>query len=92
MLAGLPTPCPARPCCSKRIGWSGWLRLAHVSSARTFFVLTHGSKQRQTISMTYRMLSRLCESGRFRAFENAYLLDRATVRARRQLAQLKPSS
>ena len=68
----------------------GWhkVRLAHVSAARTFFVFTHGSKQRKTISMTYRMLSRMCETGRMRAFENAYLIDRATVRARRQLAKL----
>ncbi|HSW06647.1 DUF1631 family protein [Aquabacterium sp.] len=65
------------------------VRLAHVSAARTFFVFTHGAKQRKTISMTYRMLSRMCETGRMRAFENAYLLERATARARRQLAQLK---
>jgi hypothetical protein len=72
----------------------GWekVRLAHVSTARTFFVFTHGSKQRKTISMTYRMLSRMCESGRMRAFENAYLIDRAAARARRQLAQLKQAA
>jgi hypothetical protein len=38
--------------------------------------------------MTHRMLVRLCETGRLRAFENAYLLERATARARRQLAAL----
>lgn len=69
----------------------GWkkVRLAHVSAARTFFVFKHGEKQRKTISMTYRMLSRMCETGRMRAYENAYLLERATARARRQLAELK---
>ena len=34
------------------------------------------------------MLERLCESGRMRAFENAYLIERATARARRQLAAM----
>ena len=38
--------------------------------------------------MTYRMLSRMCENDRLRAFESAYLLERATARARAQLAQL----
>ncbi len=65
------------------------VRLNHVSPARTFFVFRYGAKQRKTISMTYRMLSRMCETGRMRAFENAYLLERATARARRQLAELK---
>lgn len=66
----------------------GWekVRLAHISNGRTFFVFHHGAKDRKTISLTYRMLVRLCESGRLRAFENAYLLERATARARRQLA------
>ena len=73
---------------------SGWnkVRLTHVSPGRSFFVFSHGSKQRRTISMTYRMLSRLCETGRLRAYENAYLLERATARARRQLAALKPAA
>jgi hypothetical protein len=62
------------------------VRLAHVSAGRSFFVFTHGSKQRQTVSLTRRMLLRLCETGRLRAFESAYLLERATARARRQLA------
>jgi hypothetical protein len=62
------------------------VRLAHVSDARSFFVFTHGSKQRQTVSLTRRMLVRLCETGRLRAFESSYLLERATARARRQLA------
>lgn len=68
----------------------GWekVRLSHVSAGRTFFVFTYGHKYRQTVSLTYRMLVRLCETGRLRAFENAYLLERATARARRQLAEL----
>lgn len=64
------------------------VRLAHVSAGRTFFVFHHGEKQRQTVSMTYRMLGRMCDSGRLRAFESAYLLERATARARQQLAEL----
>jgi hypothetical protein len=68
------------------------VKLSHVSAGRTFFVFTHGAKQRKTVSMTYRMLSRMCETNRVRAFESAYLLERATARARRQLAQLKPGA
>jgi hypothetical protein len=64
------------------------VRLNHVSPGRSFFVFTHGARHKQTISMTHRMLVRLCETGRLRAFENAYLLERATARARRQLAAL----
>ena len=64
------------------------VRLAHVSQGRTFYVFTHGKKHKQTVSLTYRMLTRMCETGRMRAFENAYLIERATARARHQLAQL----
>ena len=64
------------------------VRLAHVSAGRTFFVFTRGHKHLRTVSMTYRMLSKMCESNRLRAFEHAYLLERATARARAQLAQL----
>ena len=39
--------------------------------------------------MTSRMLARMCETGRFRAVESSYLMERATVRARKQLAELK---
>ena len=67
------------------------VRLAHVSAARGFFLFTHGHKQRSALSMTHRMLVKLCEAGRLRGFENAYLLDRATARARRQLATLLPA-
>jgi hypothetical protein len=66
------------------------VRLSHVSPGRSFFVFTHGKKHRETVSMTQRMLVRLCEAGRLRAFENGYLLERATERARRQLASLRP--
>ena len=38
--------------------------------------------------MTARTLARLCEGGRMRAFENAFLIDRATQRARQQLASI----
>ena len=64
------------------------VRLNHVSPGRSFFVFTHGGRHKKTVSMTHRMLVRLCETGRFRAFENAYLVERATARARRQLAAL----
>lgn len=64
------------------------VRLAHVSSGRSFFIFTHGQRHQETVTMTARMLRKLCESGRMRAFENAYLLERATARARAQLAAL----
>jgi hypothetical protein len=64
------------------------VRLNHVSPGRSFFVFTHGGRHKQTVSMTHRMLARLCETGRLRAFENGYLIERATARARRQLAAL----
>ena len=65
------------------------VRLAHVSSGRSFFVFTRGRKHQETISMTSRMLARMCETGRLRAVESAYLMERATQRARQQLADLK---
>ncbi|HEV7577059.1 MAG TPA: DUF1631 family protein [Caldimonas sp.] len=65
------------------------VQLAHVSSGRSFFVFTRGGRHQETISMTSRMLARMCETGRFRAVESSYLMERATVRARKQLAQLK---
>jgi len=64
------------------------VRLAHISAGRSFFIFTQGHKQQETVTMTARMLKRLCASGRLRAFENAYLLERATARARKQLAAL----
>jgi hypothetical protein len=64
------------------------VQLAHVSAGRGFFVFTRGGKHQETISMTSRMLARMCETGRFRAVESAYLMERATQRARKQLAAL----
>ncbi len=64
------------------------VRLSHVSPARSFFIFTHGGRHRKTISLTQRMLTRLCETGRMKAFESAYLIERATARARRQLSSL----
>jgi len=65
------------------------VRAAHVSSGRSFFVFTRGGKHQETISMTSRMLARMCETGRFRSVESSYLMERATQRARKQLAELK---
>ena len=68
------------------------MRLSYVSPGRAFFVFTHGKKHQETISMTARMLARMCETSRLRPFENAYLIERATARARKQLAALAPAS
>ncbi len=68
------------------------VRLAHISASRSFFIFTHGDRHHETLTMTSRMLRRLCESGRLRAFESAYLLERATARARKQLAALSAKS
>lgn len=65
------------------------VRLSYVSPGRAFFVFSRGKKHQKVISMTARMLNRMCESGRMRAFENAYLIERATARARKQLATLR---
>jgi hypothetical protein len=102
-IAGLPAPEAVEPSRGKSLAehvqigcaylmqlqgeWQK-VRLAHVSPGRSFFVFSHGAKQRETVSMTHRMLLRLCEAGRLRALESAYLLERATARARRQLAEL----
>ncbi|CAD5369246.1 conserved hypothetical protein [Rubrivivax sp. A210] len=64
------------------------VRLAHISPGRAFFMFTYGGRHRKTVSLTQRMLIRLCDTGRMRAFEQAALLERATARARRQLAAL----
>jgi len=63
------------------------VRLSYMSPARSLFLFSHGAKNRETISMTARTLGRLCSAGRMRAFENAFLVDRATQRARQQLAK-----
>ena len=68
------------------------VRLAHVSSGRSFFVFTRGGKHHETISMTARMVARMCETGRLRAFENEYLMERATNRARKQLAEMSATT
>jgi hypothetical protein len=68
------------------------VRLSYVSPGRNFFVFTRGQKHQETISLTSRMLARMCESNRLRAVEQAYLMERATARARRQLAALKASA
>jgi Protein of unknown function (DUF1631) len=101
---GLPPPEPVEPTkgasladhvqigFSYRMHFEGqWhkVRLSHISPGRTFFVFTRGKLHQHAISMTARMLVRLCETGRLRAFENAYLIERATARARKQLAALR---
>lgn len=68
------------------------VRLSYVSPGRNFFVFTRGRKHQETISLTSRMLARMCESNRLRAVEHAYLMERATARARRQLAALKATT
>lgn len=69
------------------------VRLTWMSEGRTFFMFTQGhSPSKQTISLTARTLTQMCASGRFKAFEQAQLLERATIRARRQLAALTASS
>lgn len=64
------------------------VRLTWISEGRNFFIFTHGHTHKQTISLTARTLAKMCEGNRFKAFEQAELLERATVRARRQLAAL----
>jgi Protein of unknown function (DUF1631) len=68
------------------------VRLTYMSPGRRFFVFTRGKKHRETISVTSRMLARMCETGRIRAFERTYLMERATHRARKQLASLQPQT
>ncbi|MFG6416372.1 DUF1631 family protein [Roseateles sp. DC23W] len=67
------------------------MRLAHVSAGRSFFIFTRGNRHQETVTMTARMLRKLCEADRMRAFEPALLLERATARARAQLAALSPA-
>jgi hypothetical protein len=68
------------------------VRLTWISDGRNFFIFSHGHTHKQTISLTARTLAKMCDSGRFRAFEQAELIERATLRARRQLAALTASS
>ncbi|MCH8179788.1 MAG: DUF1631 family protein [Proteobacteria bacterium] len=64
------------------------VRLTWISEGRNFFIFTHGQTHKETISLTARTLAKMCEGNRFKAFEQAELIERATVRARRQLAAL----
>lgn len=106
-IAGLPAPEPAEPTQGKslvehvELGYpyqmhvdGEWtkVKLTHVSAGRTFFVFSHGLKHKKTISLTHRMMAKLCEAGRFKTFESAYLIERATARARRQLSSLAPAA
>jgi len=68
------------------------VRLSHISAQRSFFIFTEGTQHPKTVTMTARMLRRLCESERLRAYESAHLLERATARARQQLAALLPAA
>jgi hypothetical protein len=68
------------------------VRLSYVSPGRAFFVFTRGKRHTETVSLTARMLSRMCETGRFKAFESSYLIERAAARARKQLAALTANS
>jgi hypothetical protein len=68
------------------------VRLNYISPGRTFFVFTHGKGQQHTVSLTARMLERMCETQRLRALESSYLMERATARARKQLAAIKRSA
>lgn len=59
-----------------------------VSPARNFFMFSQGERAPRTISMTSRMLAKLCESKRIRPYERQDLMERSVARARQQLAQL----
>lgn len=105
-IEGLPTPEAPTPTsgaalfdhleigCAYRLNTeNAWrkVRLSHISAQRSFFIFTEGDTHPKTVTMTARMLRRLCESERLRAFESAHLLERATARARAQLATLLPA-
>jgi len=64
------------------------VRLTWISEGRSFFIFTQGQQHKQTISLTSRTLAKMCDTGRFKAFEQSELIERATMRARRQLAAL----
>jgi len=68
------------------------VKLTHISAQRSFFIFTEGEQFPKTVTMTARMLRRLCETERLRALENNFLLERATARARQQLAALLPGA
>ncbi|MBH9553259.1 DUF1631 family protein [Inhella gelatinilytica] len=104
-IAGLPEPESPEPThgaalfdhlqigCAYRIHTGkDWhkVKLTHISDQRSFFIFTEGDHHPKTLTMTARMLRRLCANERFRSVENAFLLERATARARQQLAALMP--
>jgi hypothetical protein len=64
------------------------VRLTWISEGRSFFIFTQGHQHKQTISLTSRTLAKMCDTGRFKAFEQSELIERATMGARRQLAAL----
>jgi hypothetical protein len=68
------------------------VRLTWISEGRNFFIFNHGHTHKQTISLTARTLAKMCDNGRFKAFEQSELIERATVRARRQLAALSSNA
>jgi hypothetical protein len=68
------------------------VKLSHVSAGRSFFIFTRGARHKTSLSLTYRMLVKMCENQRFRVIEKASLIERATARARRQLASLTKGS
>ncbi len=64
------------------------IRLTYLAPGRNFFMFSHGAKQRQSISMTARMVDRLCASARMLSGESAPLLDRATEKLRQRMPPL----
>ena len=66
------------------------VRLTYMSPGRTLFLFSYGSKDRSSVSMTSRMLERLCDAHRLKTYEPSFLIDRAAERARRQLSALRP--
>ena len=66
------------------------VRLTHMNASRTFFLFGYGAEDRGTISMTARMLGKLCEARRLKALEDKPLIDRATERVRSQAAMPPP--
>ena len=62
------------------------VRLTYMAPGRTLFLFAHGVNDRRSISMTARMLEKLCDARRMRTFEDGGLIDRAAERAKVQLA------
>jgi hypothetical protein len=68
------------------------VRLNYISPARSFFVFTHGKGQAQTVSFTARMVGRMAQAQRLKPLESSFLIERASARARKQLAALRPAA